>query len=674
MRKFMKITSAAIAAAMLTGTLAANVSAAQNDIKAEPRTSYTTPMSTDKNSAEYKNFTSAKPKLRKADDGWYGYTLEWDKVEGAMLYYIIGKSGSKKELIGKTSDTFVYLSDIGGDKYDKYFIKAVTYDYNDNRVTSKESNIIGRPSKQFNEYDGLYGTKPAATNSVTAGVSYDSTTYEEEDYEDEEYEEYEEAEEEWEEEDVEIEETDEEYSHYDPNAFKKAATSPLSTFSADVDTASYANVRRMVNDNYTIYSDSVRTEEFINYFDYDYIQPTSGTFSVTYEYSECPWNKDNQMVMVGIQAKDIEKEPNSNLVFLVDISGSMYSQDKLPLVADTLKKLSRELTADDRLSIVTYSGNEKVVVAGAYGNMKNCIADVADSLIANGCTNGEAGINMAYDIASQYYIKGGNNRVILATDGDLNVGISSQDELSKFISEKRVGNNGVYLTVLGVGTGNLKDNKMETLAKDGNGNYYYIDCAKEATKVLVDERKATLFTVADDVKFQVEFNPALVDSYRLVGYEGRRLNNEDFANDKKDAAEVGAGQSVTVMYEIIPADTASTESLKYQKATGNKTDICTVKIRYKQPGQSKSTMSKVAVKKSSYLPYKDTGVRFRFATCVAETALALKGDEGYEGTSIANARARFKKLTKDELAQIGYSDDFADVLEKLYKKYGSKAA
>ncbi|MBQ4486955.1 MAG: DUF3520 domain-containing protein, partial [Oscillospiraceae bacterium] len=323
-----------------------------------------------------------------------------------------------------------------------------------------------------------------------------------------------------------------------------------------------------------------------------------------------------------------------------------------------------EMSSDDRISIVTYSGVENVIVSGAKGNMKNCISDIADSLIASGCTNGEKGINMAYEIAEDNYIKDGNNRVILATDGDLNVGITDKDELSKFIEKKR--DTGVYLTVLGVGTGNLKDNKMEALAKDGNGNYYYIDCVNEAQKVLVDERRSTLFTVADDVKFQVEFNPEVVDSYRLIGYEGRRLENEDFENDAKDAADVGAGQSVTVMYELIPAN-GSADRLKYQKSAGNKTDVCTLKIRYKKPGETKSLLSKMTVTSDKYLPYKDTGVRFRFATCVTETAMALRGDTDYGKISISNAKKRFDALTKDELSYIGYSDDFGKLIKNAEK-------
>jgi Ca-activated chloride channel family protein len=340
----------------------------------------------------------------------------------------------------------------------------------------------------------------------------------------------------------------------------------------------------------------------------------------------------------------------------------MYSQDKLPLVVESLKKLTAEMTKKDRISIVTYSGQEKVVISGARGNMRNCIGELADTLVASGCTNGEAGINMAYDIAARNYITDGSNRVILATDGDLNVGISDKDELSEFISRKR--GSGIYLTVLGFGTGNLKDDRMEALAKDGNGNYHYIDCAEEASKVLVDERKATLITVADDVKLQVEFNPALVDSYRLIGYDGRRLANEDFTNDAKDAADIGAGQSITVMYEIIPAKNG-TDNLRYQTQTGNKTDICTLKCRYKKPGTEKSKEFSVTVKAKDYCKYSETGIRFRFAACVTEVAMALRGEKSYGDVSVKAAKARFDKLSGDELAKIGWSEDFGMLLENL---------
>ncbi|MCR5807805.1 MAG: von Willebrand factor type A domain-containing protein [Oscillospiraceae bacterium] len=658
MKTIAKIAAAATVAALI-GTAATGVFAKTDD-NIQSSSSYTTPMTTDRKSAEYKDFVDTKPNLSVSAGNWYSASLFWNKVKGAMLYYVY----KDNKLIGSTTNT-EYSFNVN--EQGTYKIVAVTYDYNDARILSKSSNTVEYEySAVYEDYDGtpMYkGRTFAATNAVSyaqtesvAGESYDAFVPYPSPYP--------------------YNANTEEYTHYDPNGFKKASDTPLSTFSADVDTASYANVRRMINsyydssDNYsgnklTYFDvDSVRTEEFLNYFDYNYSLPEKNTFKITYELSDCPWNEDTQLLMLGVQAKDIAKEPDSNLVFLIDVSGSMSSQDKLPLVGDSLKQLSNEMSGDDRISIVTYSGAENVIVSGAKGNMKNCIGDIADSLIASGCTNGEKGINMAYDIAEDNFIKDGNNRVIMATDGDLNVGITDKDELSRFIEKKR--DTGVYLTVLGVGTGNLKDNKMEALAKDGNGNYYYIDCVDEAQKVLVDERKSTLFTVADDVKFQVEFNPEVVESYRLIGYEGRRLENEDFENDAKDAADVGAGQSVSVMYEIIPAK-ASADTLKYQKSAGNKTDVCTLKIRYKKPSEKKSLLSKVTVTADKYLPYKDTGIRFRFATCVAETAMALRGDTQYGKVSIDNAKKRFDALTKDELSYIGYSDDFGKLIEKAAK-------
>ena len=628
--------------------------------RTETRT-YTTPMTNSTTSARYKAFVSSKPEgLTKGNDRWGDSVLRWEPVKDAVLYYVYRKEGTSFKLVGKTVNNF--YQEVSAWSYEipagTYFVRAVTYNYNDKRIMSAKSEkytVKNEPIYYYDdedpdtaleyESDDAYnaGAYPVPVNSIDA--TEDGLNY----LVDEPYIPYDEL-------------SDEEYSHYDVDGFKKASDTPLSTFSADVDTASYANIRRLATDGNRITEDAVRIEEMLNYFDYNYVQPSKGTFSLTYEYSDCPWNKDAKLLMLGLQAKDLEKEPASNLVFLVDVSGSMYSKDKLPLLVESFKKLMNETTKNDRISIVTYSGCENAVISGARGNMKNCISDIADALYADGSTNGEAGINMAYEIAKKNYIKNGSNRVILATDGDLNVGISDKDELSKFITEKR--DTGVYLTVLGFGTGNIKDNKMEALAKDGNGNYHYIDCAAEATKVLVDERKKTLVTVADDVKIQVEFNPTLVDSYKLIGYDGRKLNNEDFTNDKKDAADMGAGQSITVLYEIIPAKKAA-NTLAYQTSKNNTTDVCTMKVRFKKPGQSNSLQSKYIVKAKEYLKYAKTGIKFRFATCVAEAAMALKGDGTYGDVSLESAKKRFNKLTSAELATIGYSDDFASLLELL---------
>ena len=342
----------------------------------------------------------------------------------------------------------------------------------------------------------------------------------------------------------------EEYNPIVENSFKAAAEEPLSTFSIDVDTASYANARRMIEMGGYVDPDAV-----INYFDYDYSEPTTDDpFSVNTELSDCPWNDEAKLLLVGLKAEDIPQEERvpTNLVFLIDVSGSMFSEDKLPLVQESFSMLTDNLTEDDRISIVTYAGEDKVVAKGLTGDKKDEIKKAINSLEAGGSTFGEAGINRAYELAEKYFIDGGNNRVILATDGDLNVGISSEEELTKLIEEKR--DSGVFLSVLGFGTGNYKDNRMEALADHGNGNYSYIDSRLEAEKVLVKEMAGTLYAVAKDVKIQVEFNPENVASYHLVGYENRALANEDFADDTKDAGEIGAGHTVTALYELILND------------------------------------------------------------------------------------------------------------------------
>lgn len=347
--------------------------------------------------------------------------------------------------------------------------------------------------------------------------------------------------------DSDIQQNDEEYNYIKENGYTAVSSAPLSTFSADVDTASYTNVRRMIDDGVDVPPDAVRIEEFINYFDYDYADPADGEpFAVHTELSDCPWNDETELLMVGINTKGfdavLDERPAMNLVFLIDVSGSMYDDNKLPLVQKSFSMLTDNLTAADRVSIVTYAGSDEVVLEGADGNDRKKILRAINDLEAGGSTAGAAGINTAYDIAQKYFIDGGNNRVILATDGDLNVGLSSESELTRLIEEKR--ESGVFLSVLGFGTGNYKDNRLEALADYGNGNYSYIDSEKEAKKVLVDEMSGTLFTVAKDVKFQLEFNPANVKGYRLIGYENRVMAAEDFNDDTKDAGEIGDRKSV----------------------------------------------------------------------------------------------------------------------------------
>ena len=343
------------------------------------------------------------------------------------------------------------------------------------------------------------------------------------------------------------------YGKFIENAFIPTEKENVSTFSADVDTASYTYFRKLVNQGYALNEliatagSSIRTEEMINYFNYNYPSPKDNElFSTTVEIAPCPWNEEAQLLVLGLQAKHIELATQNNLVFLIDVSGSMQSKDKLELLKKAFTHLVDKLGDDDTVSIVTYSGKEEVVLEGCSGSKKDKILRAVNSLNAKGSTNGEAGLKKAYQIAEEYYIAGGNNRIILASDGDLNVGISSTDELKKFVEEKR--NGGVFLSVLGFGTGNYKDSKMETIADCGNGVYYYIDSEMEAEKVFGAEIFSTLYTVAKDVKLQLTFNPEYITAYRLVGYENRMLANEDFENDTKDAGELGSGHSVTVCY------------------------------------------------------------------------------------------------------------------------------
>lgn len=433
----------------------------------------------------------------------------------------------------------------------------------------------------------------------------------------------------------------EEYNKLVENGFKTTASNPLSTFSIDVDTASYSNARRMIEYGADVHPDSVRVEEFINYFSYDYSEPTTNDpFSVTTELSDCPWNNEAKLLLVGLKAKDIDmsKREPLNLVFLIDVSGSMFSEDKLPLVQKSFTMLTENLGENDRISIVTYAGEEKVVLKGTSGADKEKITEAINSLEASGSTYGEAGINRAYELAEDYFIEGGNNRVLLATDGDLNVGLSTEEELTKLIEEKR--ESGVFLSVLGFGTGNLKDDRMEALADKGNGNYSYIDSELEAKKVLVEEMAGTLYTVAKDVKIQVEFNPVNVRGYRLVGYENRALADRDFADDTKDAGEIGAGHTVTALYELILNDgSAYNPDLKYQPTEeqpdpseqGEYSDeLLTVSLRYKQPDGDTSKLLSVPVSKDVYT--EKMPANMTFAAAAAEFGMVLK-NSAYKGSA-----------------------------------------
>ncbi len=431
----------------------------------------------------------------------------------------------------------------------------------------------------------------------------------------------------------------EEYNTITENSFLSAEEHPLSTFSIDVDTASYANVRRMIENGEPVNPDAVRIEEMINYFSYDYPAPEGDVpFSVNTEQFTCPWNQDNTLMLVGLQAEEIDLTDRKpmNLVFLIDVSGSMYAENKLPLVQEAFAMLAENLNKNDRISIVTYAGAEQVVLEGTSGDNYPLISESLYSLTAGGATAGAAGIVQAYEIAEEFFIEGGNNRVILATDGDLNVGLSSEEELTDLISEKR--ETGVNLSVLGFGTGNLKDDRLEALADNGNGNYAYIDSLLEARKVLVQEMGGTLYTVAKDVKIQTEFNPEFVESYRLIGYENRALANEDFADDSVDAGEIGAGHSVTALYELVLTEKAKLFlhdiALKYQDDLGDApedSEVMTVSLRYKEPEGTESKLVEYPVPVESSL---DRAIpeNLAFAAAVAEYGMLLR-DSQYAGDS-----------------------------------------
>ena len=460
----------------------------------------------------------------------------------------------------------------------------------------------------------------------------------------------------------------EEYNAVDESGFTEASVSPLSTFSADVDTASYSNLRRMIEDGYCledIPEGSVRIEELLNYFQYDYVRPEKEEpFGVTTQIADCPWNPNSKVAMIGLKTMDIDfsEAPASNLVFLLDVSGSMYSDDKLPLLQKSFSMLTENLTKKDTVSIVVYAGEDRVVLEGANGAEQEKILDAINSLEASGSTAGSDGIMTAYRIAEKYFIKGGNNRVILATDGDLNVGLTTEAELEKLISEEK--ESGVYLSVLGFGTGNIKDNKMETLADKGNGNYAYIDSMTEAKKVLVEEMGATLVTVAEDVKFQVEFNPAVVAGYRLIGYDNRQLAEQDFADDTKDAGEVGAGHTVTVLYEIVTTDTPTTYEgipLKYRETQElPDEEWFTVNIRYKEPGDDKSLLQSYPVDAEDYT--KEPNTDMQFAMAVAEFGLVVT-DSDYKGD--ADMRTVIDRLKTIDTKSDEYKDEFCYLVRRL---------
>lgn len=652
-KRVSRLAAAAAAAVMALSTLPAVPVSAAIDLKNLP-----TPIAEDRDSPEAKEFSRTVPELEyKSNDS---YTrLYWEPVKGALYYKVYRKdNGGENKCIANVFNWSYYDYDVYADR--EYKIKAVTFTYFDEKILTKYSNIVevkAEKKRYYGSYcdagapveyeadedifdddsDAAYAPVPSPS-TAPAAVSETANSF---------YMPY-------------MPVNTEEYSKSEESGYKKASISPLSTFSADVDTASYANLRRLINEGSRVPEDAVRIEEMLNYFDYDYPKPTGNSrFSVNTELSDCPWNDKAQLLAVGIQGMDLEKTPNSNLVFLIDTSGSMSSKDKLELAGKSIRMLSKTLTKNDRISIVTYSGEERVILAGARGDQVNTVNALTTILEAEGSTNGESGIQAAYAIAEKYFIEGGNNRIILCTDGDLNVGISDEDELKKLVEDKRKG--GVYLSVMGFGTGNIKDNKMETLADNGNGSYHYIDSVNEAKKLFIDERNSTLYTIAKDVKIQVEFNPENVEEYRLIGYDNRRLENEDFTNDAKDAGEVGAGESVTALYEIIPAAGRTSQGLKYQQTTPQAAlsdELLTVKIRYKNPDDKKNCQVSKTVSKSDYSAVKSE--RMKLACAVTEFGLVLKNSEYIDSAGLEE--------TLPSAYQEGYSQ-YMNKLDDLSEKY-----
>ena len=521
------------------------------------------------------------------------------------------------------------------------------------------------------------------------------------------------------------------YQKNEISGFSLVSTEPLSTFSADVDTASYANVRRMIEDGYSIEwidPNAVRPEEFINYFSYDLKDPEAGEkFGITTQIAVCPWNEKHQLMLVGMKTEDIDlsEAPPENLTFLLDVSGSMSDSDKLPLLQKSFLQLIEQLDEDDTVSIVTYANGVEVVLDSVKGSDKKAITNAINSLVAEGGTYGEGGIQKAYELAEQNYREDANNRIILATDGDLNIGISEPDELERLIKEKR--DKGIYLSVLGFGTGNIRDDNMERLADCGNGNYSYIDSLLEARKVMVEEMGASFHTVAEDVKLQVEFNPEKVNAYRLIGYENRLMEATDFRDDTKDAGEIGAGHSVIALYELIPAGSEQAVELKYQKSgtagTGDATptvedsvqdmemkdstemseeqdqeiqdleteevqasekeetekpqasekeetveaqpdysgEYATVSVRYKEPGETSAKENSYVVSEEDFV--EEPGDDLAFASAVAEFAMILRDDPN-KGTSTLDG---ILEIAHDHMAEDEYRQEFYYMVRLLMK-------
>ncbi len=460
-----------------------------------------------------------------------------------------------------------------------------------------------------------------------------------------------------------------EYGVFRENRFLLTHTSPLSTFAADVDTASYAQVRAMILKGKAVPPDSVRVEEMLNYFTYAYKQPeNSEPFGVTMELAPCPWNAETWLLLIGLQAAEIPKEerPDQNLVFLIDVSGSMYSDDKLPLVKRAFLMLLDELSPTDTVSLVTYASRDEVVLDGVRASDKVRIMEAIENLTAGGMTAGAAGITSAYELAAKHFIPGGNNRVLLATDGDLNLGVSDEGSLARMVEEKKQG--GVFLSVLGFGDGNYKDNKLEALADRGDGNYNYIDTIYEARRALVTEIGATFFTVAKDVKLQVDFNPAQIKGYRLIGYENRLMEAEDFADDTKDGGELGSGHRLTVMYELVPVGSGfeiGEAKSKYQTEPETQDaggELLTLSIRAKAPDADESSLYSYPLMKEAL---GEMGENLRFAAAVAEAGMLLRGSE-WKGTATYTTALELLRESKS-LSGDPYKEEFLYLLTLLQR-------
>jgi Ca-activated chloride channel family protein len=463
----------------------------------------------------------------------------------------------------------------------------------------------------------------------------------------------------------------EDYDNIVENKFLASKQNPLSTFSIDVDEAAYSNVRRYLQNGSIPPAGAVRIEEMINYFDYNYPKPQNDEpFTVNTEMAECPLSPQHKLIHIGLQGKEIPVDnlPASNMVFLIDVSGSMDEPNKLPLVQASLNMLVDQLREQDKVAIVVYAGNAGLVLPSTSGVNKTKIKEAIDNLQAGGSTAGGEGIKLAYKTAKENFVKNGNNRIVLATDGDFNVGVSSDDELVRLIENER--KSGVFLSVLGYGMGNYKDNKMQQLADKGNGNHSYIDNINEARKVLVNEFGSTLFTIAKDVKIQIEFNPAKVQSYRLVGYENRMLAAQDFNDDNKDAGELGSGHTVTALYEIIPVGvnddfTKSVDPLKYQGnekklVSSNTNEIMTIKLRYKKPDEDISKLISHAVNDDK-IALVNTSDNFRFSAAVAEFGLLLRSSEYKQQSSYQQVVSMAKSAKgKDDN---GYRAEFIQLVQ-----------